>query len=197
MRQVQVACCDDVISCIPSFPYPISNLAIYTWVEAHLSSSFKNESDRYIAFVGPSTLSSLDGTTQTVTDGNITTVKTSESGGTDGLFTALSFVAANGPDSSKNVPFTVWATMPASSGSTVDVKLIDATTLINNDLDRLRVNGWADNIYKNVGSWGTNNFERSKLVITMGYLTTSPDNVTDWSGEDQLRVSQLVLQVAY
>ncbi|KAG8624927.1 hypothetical protein KVT40_006678 [Elsinoe batatas] len=126
----------------------------------------KNESDRYIAFVGPSTLSSLDGTTQTVTDGDITTVKTSKWGGTDGLFTALSFVAANGPDPSKNVPFTVWATMPASSGSTVDVKLIDATTLINNDLNQLRVNGWADNIYKNGGSWGTNNFERSKFNLS-------------------------------
>lgn len=124
----------------------------------------KNSSSHYIAFLGRSTLSSLDGTTIVSTDGDVTSVKVSKSGGTDGLFTALSFCATNGTDADKNVPFTVWATMPASSNSVVDVKLVDATTLINGDYNRLRDGNWADDVYANQG-WQVNQIQRSNFTV--------------------------------
>jgi hypothetical protein len=125
----------------------------------------KNATDRYVAFVGASTSSSLGGTTIVETQGDLDSVKVSKSGGTAGLFTALSFVAANGADSSKNVPFTVWATMGASSGSTVEVKLVDATAIINGDLNQLRTAEWADKVSEH-GDWHTEKFERAKFNVS-------------------------------
>jgi hypothetical protein len=98
----------------------------------------KNRSDRNIAFIGHSTLFSFDGTTTVQTEGDVSSVKVSKSGGTDGLFTALSFCAVHGAVTDKNMPFTVWATMPASAGGSVDVKLVDAAIIINGDYNRLR-----------------------------------------------------------
>ncbi|KAF1821326.1 uncharacterized protein K489DRAFT_271900 [Dissoconium aciculare CBS 342.82] len=122
----------------------------------------KNDTDHYIAFVGSSTLSSIWGTTEVKTEGDIQNVKISKSGSTSGLFTALSFVAAAGSDSSKNVPFSVWATMGASAGSTVEVKLVDATPIINGDLNQLRAIDWADKIYENT-AWQQDNVDRAKF----------------------------------
>nr|XP_036579444.1 uncharacterized protein CTRU02_10690 [Colletotrichum truncatum]KAF6786991.1 hypothetical protein CTRU02_10690 [Colletotrichum truncatum] len=136
----------------------------------------KNETDHYIAFVAPSTYSTLGGTTTVQTEGDVQTVKISKSGGTAGLFTALSFVAVNGPDSSKNVQFTVWATMPASNGSVVSVHLIDATTIINGDLNQLRTDEWADKIYQNE-SWFQPHIQRSGFNISLQKVSTEyPDS---------------------
>ncbi|KAJ4371911.1 hypothetical protein N0V86_008465 [Didymella sp. IMI 355093] len=135
----------------------------------------KNDSDRYIAFIAPSTLTNLDGTTQVQTEGDVENVKVSKSGGTDGLFTALSFVAANGADSSKNVPFTVWATMGAAAGSTVSVKLVDATTIINGDLNQLRTGDWANQVSQH-GDWHQDSFERSKFNISLEKVSTEYPN---------------------
>jgi hypothetical protein len=93
----------------------------------------KNKTDRYIAFIGHSTLSSLDGTTSVPAEGDITFVTVSKAGGTDVLFTALSFCAINGTDTDKNAPSTVWTTRPASAGGSIDVKVVDAANLINGD----------------------------------------------------------------
>ena len=128
----------------------------------------KNQSDHYVGFVGHGTLSSLDGKTIVKTDSDLTGVEVSKSGGTDGLFTAVSFVAVNGTDPEKNVPFTVWATMPASAGSNVEVKLIDASSRINDDYNRLRENSWADNVINNP-SWLVDQIQRSKFTVSGRY----------------------------
>jgi hypothetical protein len=138
----------------------------------------KNKSDRYISFIGHSTLSSLDGRTEVQTEGDITSVKISKSGGTDGLFTALSFCAVNGTDADKNVPFTVWATMPASAGSSVEVKLVDATNIVNGDYNRLRSSEWADTVSKN-GSWYGDQVERSKFTVCCWCLVVSVSTIAD------------------
>jgi len=125
----------------------------------------KNQSDRYIAFIGHGTLSGLNGSTTVRTEGDVTSVRVSKSGGTDGLFTALSFSAVNGTDTDENVPFTVWATMPAPAGSSVDVKLVDAAAIISGCYNKLRSDGWADKVFKN-GSWHVNKVERSKFATS-------------------------------
>jgi hypothetical protein len=161
----------------------------------------KNDTDRYVAFVGSSTLGGLDGSTVVRTEGDIQSVKISKSKGTDGLFTALSFIATTGTDPSKNVPFTIWSTMGAGPGSTVAVKLVDATPIINGDLNQLRTSEWADKIYAHA-DWQQDNVDRAKFKVgcclsnmatTHSILTHS----TDQPREDQCGVSQFLLQAAH
>ncbi|KAL1641874.1 hypothetical protein SLS61_009938 [Didymella pomorum] len=62
--------------------------------------------------------------------------------------------------------------MGASAGSTVNVKLVDATTIINGDLNQLRTGEWADEISQH-GDWHQDGFERTKRKISLERVNTN------------------------
>ncbi|MCJ1396552.1 hypothetical protein MMC18_009443 [Xylographa bjoerkii] len=104
----------------------------------------RNETEYPINWVGASTLKGLDGHTSvgslTVQPHGTGEIPISKSGGTDGLFTALTWWVGS-VHWDKKYQFSVWSMMPASAGGEVSVGLANVDGMSS---EQFQTSSWAD-----------------------------------------------------
>jgi hypothetical protein len=109
----------------------------------------QNETEYNISWVGASTLSKLDGNTSVgsldVQPRSTSSISIKKSGGTDGLFTALTWVVFGDSRVNYKIKFSVWSSMPVTVvGSKVTIALADVT---GGSDPQYQINTWADYCY--------------------------------------------------
>lgn len=138
--------------------------------------TIRNETDSALTWIGTSTYSPLDGTTQIleaterIEPDTIGRVKISKSGGTDGLFTIASYKF---PQRSSSVH--IYAMMPATAGTQATVKLVDHSARNQPQLTDNGENGAATMWYRNRGDAAMTDGPWSDNVVEMKWGIMGPE----------------------